>query len=76
MGWAGASKHMGALIKSMQKHVPDEKVREKVYGAIIHTPLPDVGALLLVTTLAKLCRLPDSIAGKPARAVRLAGAFG
>lgn len=35
-----------------------------------------VGALLLVTTLAKLCRLPDSIAGKPARAVRLAGAFG
>lgn len=37
---------------------------------------PDVGALLLVTTLAKLCRLPDCIAGKPARAVRLAGAFG
>lgn len=37
---------------------------------------PDVGAILLATTLAKLCRVPDCIAGKPARAVRLAGAFG
>lgn len=37
---------------------------------------PDVDGVLLVTTLAKLARVPDSIAGKPARAFRIAGGFG
>ncbi len=37
---------------------------------------PEVDALLLVTTLAKLARIPDSIAEKPARAFRIAGGFG
>lgn len=36
----------------------------------------DVDGILLVTTLAKLARIPDSIAEKPARAFRIAGGFG
>lgn len=35
-----------------------------------------VTAILLVTTLAKLARIPESISGKPARAYRVAGPFG
>lgn len=35
-----------------------------------------VGALLLVSTSAKLLRVPEVLCGKPCRAVRLAGAFG
>lgn len=35
-----------------------------------------VSAVLLVSTLAKLARTPETLAGKPARAVRLAGSFG
>lgn len=34
-----------------------------------------VGALLLVSSSPKLLRIPKTIGGKPARAVRLAGAF-
>lgn len=37
---------------------------------------PDTAGILLVTTLAKLARIPDSIAEKPARAFRIAGGFG
>lgn len=37
---------------------------------------PTVDAILLITTLAKLARIPDSIGGKPAGAFRIAGGFG
>lgn len=36
----------------------------------------DVDALLLVTSLAKLAQIPDTLAGKPARSYRLTGGFG
>lgn len=35
-----------------------------------------VTGLLLVTTSAKLLRVPDTLHGKPVRALRLTGAFG
>lgn len=37
---------------------------------------PTVTGLLLVTTAAKLTRVPNDLCGKPVRAVRLRGAFG
>lgn len=37
---------------------------------------PDVDALLLVMSLAKLAQIPDTLAGKPARSYRLTGGFG
>lgn len=37
---------------------------------------PDVDALLLITSLAKLAQIPDTLAGKPARSYRLTGGFG
>lgn len=37
---------------------------------------PDVDALLLVTSLAKLAQIPDTLAGKPVRSYRLTGGFG
>lgn len=36
----------------------------------------EVGLLLLVTTVGKLSRVPETIAGKPVRAIRIAGGFG
>lgn len=37
---------------------------------------PSIGAVLLATTVAKLAVVPEILESKPARAVRLAGAFG
>ncbi len=37
---------------------------------------PQVGGILVVSTLAKLTQLPDTLADKPVRACRLAGPFG
>lgn len=37
---------------------------------------PTVGAVLLASTVAKLASVPEILESKPARAVRLAGAFG
>lgn len=35
MGWASGSELFGSLIRTMRKHVPDAKVRTKVYKAMI-----------------------------------------
>ena len=41
-----------------------------------YAEVAEVAALLLVTTVGKLSRVPDTIAGKPVRSLRLAGGFG
>lgn len=37
MGWAGASEHMGKLIKVVKKNVPDDKARGAIYREMIRS---------------------------------------